>query len=69
MAAKSKQPVVWKSGDIGVEISKVGAAGRKNKIAKLFQPVREGKCEMIAADSPADLGMKLAVKLKESKLI
>ena len=69
MAAKSKQPVVWKPADVGADASKIGAAGRKNKIAKLFQPVREGKCEMIVGSDPADAGGKLAAKLKESKLI
>jgi electron transfer flavoprotein beta subunit len=69
MAAKSKQPTVWKPSDISVDTGKVGASGRKNKIAKLFQPVREAKCEMIAGDNPADAGVKLAGKLKDSKLI
>jgi electron transfer flavoprotein beta subunit len=69
MAAAKKQPTVWKPADIGVEPSKTGAAGRKTKLLKLFQPVREGKCELVAADSPAEAGTKLADKLRETKLI
>ena len=69
MAAKSKQPTIWKPSDIGVDPGRIGAAGRKSKLVKLFQPTREGKCEMIAADNPADAGVKLGIKLKESKLI
>jgi len=69
MAAAKKQPTVWKPADIGVEAAQIGAAGRKSKLLKLFQPVREGKCELVAADSPAEAGTKLAEKLRETKLI
>jgi len=69
MAAAKKQPTIWKPADIGVDISKIGAAGRQAKLLKLFQPVREGKCEIIEADSPAEAGANLAVKLREAKVI
>ena len=67
MAAAKKQPIVWKPADIGLEPSQVGAAGRCVKLAKLFQPVRETKCEIIEADTPAEAGANLAVKLREAK--
>ncbi len=69
MAAARKQPIIWKPADIGVDPSKVGAAGRKSILVKLFQPVKEGKCEVIEADTPAEAGVKLALKLREAKLI
>jgi len=69
MAASKKQPLVWKPTDIGVEPSQIGEAGRKTKLLKLFQPVKEGKCEIIEADTPADAGAKLAAKLREAKVI
>jgi electron transfer flavoprotein beta subunit len=68
MAAAKKQPVIWKPADIGVEPGQIGTAGRKNKLLKLFQPVKEGKCEIVEADSPAEAGVKLAQRLRESKL-
>ena len=69
MAAAKKQPTVWKPADIGVDASQIGAAGRKIKLLKLFQPVREGKCEIVEADSQAEAGTKLASRLREAKLI
>ncbi len=69
MAAAKKQPTIWKPTDIGVDPSQIGAAGRKTKLLKLFQPVREGKCEIVGADSPAEAGTKLATRLREVKLI
>jgi len=69
MAAKRKEPVVWKPADIGVEASQIGAAGRRTKMLKLFQPVREGECEIIEGESLEEAGANLAAKLREAKLL
>jgi len=69
MAAGKKQPIVWEPADIGVEAGKIGAAGRRTKLLKLFQPVREEKCEMVEADTPEEAAAKLAVKMREAKII
>ncbi|HEY82173.1 MAG TPA: electron transfer flavoprotein subunit beta/FixA family protein [Dehalococcoidia bacterium] len=69
MAAKKMEPIVWKPADIGVEPSQVGAAGRRARLLKLFQPVHEGKCEFIEGESPEEAGVNLALKLREAKLL
>ena len=69
MAAKKIEPVIWKPADIGVEPSQIGAAGRRTKMMRLFQPVREGKCEMIEGESPEEAGVNLALRLRESKIL
>jgi electron transfer flavoprotein beta subunit len=69
MAAGKKQPVIWKPADIGLESSQVGVAGRRNKLDKLFQPVKEAKCEIIKGETPAEAGANLAVRLREAKLL
>jgi electron transfer flavoprotein beta subunit len=69
MAAKKLEPVIWKPADIGIDTSKTGAAGRRVKISKLFQPVHEGKCEMAAGDSPEEMAVNLANKLREAKVL
>ncbi len=69
MAAKKKEPTIWKPADIGVEASQIGAAGRHAKLLKLFQPVREGKCEIIEGESPEEAAVNLAVKLREVKVL
>jgi electron transfer flavoprotein beta subunit len=69
MTAKKKEPIVWKPADIGVEASKIGAAGRRSKLVKLFQPVREGKCEIVTGETPEEAAAKLAVKLREAKVL
>ena len=69
MAVKKVEPVVWKPADIGIDPSQVGAAGQRNKLVKLFQPVREGKVELIEGESPEEAGTNLAVKLREVKIL
>jgi electron transfer flavoprotein beta subunit len=69
MAAKRKEPVIWHPADLGVDASKIGAAGRRAKLDKLFQPVREAKCEIITGDTPEEAATKLALKLREAKAL
>ena len=69
MTAKKKEPIVWRSADIGVAPQQVGAAGRRSKMVKLFQPVREGKCEIIGGETPEESAVKLAMRLREAKVL
>ncbi len=69
MAAKKKEPIVWKPADIGVEPSQIGAAGRRARTLKLFQPVREGKCEIVEGENPEEAAANLALKLREAKVL
>ncbi len=69
MAAAKKQPTVWKPADIGLEPSQVGSAGRNTKLVRLFQPVKEAKCEIIEGESAAEAGANLAVRLREAKVL
>ena len=69
MAAKRKEPIVWKPADIDVEPSQVGATGRRGKLLKLFQPVREGECEIIGGENAEEAAANLASKLREVKVL
>ena len=69
MVAKRKEPVVWKPADIGVDPAQIGAAGRRAKMLRIFQPVREGACEIVEGENDEDAGAKLAEKLSEVKLL
>jgi len=69
LAAKKKEPIMWKPADIGVEPSQVGAAGRHTKLLKLFQPVHEGKCEVVEGESLEEAAINLALKLREAKML
>ncbi len=69
MAARKKEPIIWRPADIGASTSQLGAAGRRTRLLKLWLPVREGKCQMIEGDSPEEQAANLALKLREAKLL
>ncbi len=69
MSAKRKEPIVWAPGDLEIDTAQIGAAGRRVKMLRLFQPVREGACEIIEGEDEADAGANLAAKLSEVKLL
>lgn len=69
MAAKKKDPLVWKPADIMAEPSQIGAAGSRSRMIKLFQPVREGRCEIVEGGTPEEQGFNLALKLKEARML
>ena len=69
MTAKRKEPLVWKPSDIGLEPSRAGSAGRKVKLIQLFQPVRDTKCEIVSGETPEEAASKLAVRLREAKVL
>jgi electron transfer flavoprotein beta subunit len=69
MAAKKKEPLVWKPADLGVDPARIGAKGRHARMLRLFQPVREGRCEYVEGATPEEQGVNLALKLREEKII
>jgi electron transfer flavoprotein beta subunit len=69
MMAKRKEPIIWKASDIGADPAKIGANGRRSRLMKLYQPVRDSKCEVVTADTPEEAAVKLAVRLREAKVL
>ena len=69
MAAARKKPTVWTSKDIGAEASKIGKAGSRIKLLKLFIPVREVKCVMAEGESIEEAAADLALKMRAAKII
>lgn len=69
MTANQKELTVWKPADIGVDSSHVGAAGRRTRLLKLFQPVRERRCTMIDGENLEEAGVRLAVELRKAAIL
>lgn len=67
--AARKQVPTWTAADIGADAAKMGTAAAHTEIASLFVPTRDTTCEVITADSPAEAAIKLALKLRETKVI
>jgi electron transfer flavoprotein beta subunit len=69
IAARKIEPVIWKPADIGLEPLKTGAAGRRAIVSKLFQPVRERECEIVAGETPEEMAVNLAARLRENRIL
>lgn len=69
MAAAKKQLPVWTAGDLELDTSRVGDAGSRSNMLKLYVPKYDAQCEFIEGDSPAEQAEKLALKLREARLI
>jgi electron transfer flavoprotein beta subunit len=67
--AARKTPIIWKPGDIGADVSRMGAAGRRTKVIKLFQPVHAANCEIINGADDTEAATRLAEKMTQAKLI
>ncbi|MFX0199124.1 MAG: electron transfer flavoprotein subunit beta/FixA family protein [Candidatus Hodarchaeota archaeon] len=69
LEAIKKQPTIWKPKDIGIDHSNSKLLGKRLKVLKLFQPVREGKCEIIEGETVEEAAVRLAQRLREAKIL
>jgi electron transfer flavoprotein beta subunit len=65
MAAQKKPITVWTAKDLGIN----QLPAKKTTLFKLFQPVRDTKCEMISGASPEEAAENLANRLKQAKVL
>jgi len=69
MRAARKPIKVITANDLGLDASKIGAAGARTVLEKLYIPTKDGKCELIQGGSPQELAANLVRKLQEVRLI
>jgi electron transfer flavoprotein beta subunit len=67
--ANKIQPVIWKPTDLDIEPSNVGGKGRRLKLTRLFQPVVEGKCEIMEGETVQEMAENLALTLRRAKIV
>lgn len=67
--AARKQPTVWSMADIGADPEVVTGAKRRVRMIQLFVPKVEKACEFIEGENGEEIGRKLALRLREAKLI
>jgi electron transfer flavoprotein beta subunit len=69
MAAAKKQVPTWKAADLNVDASKVGAAAARLQVKDVSVPKGESHCEMLDGDTPEERADKLALRLRDRKVI
>lgn len=65
ISASKKDVPVWNASDIEANPSELGPKAARRKLVKLFIPERKRECEIVEAETAAEAGEKLAVRLKE----
>ena len=66
MTASRKAPTVWTAADMNLDAARLAP---KLRLVDLFIPTVDQECEFIEGDDEADAGRKLALRLREAKLI
>lgn len=66
MSARRVQPVVWSAADIGIDVAGIQPAFDLIGLAK---PTKSMETEFIVGDDDADAGRKLALRLRESRIV
>ena len=69
MQAGRKQPTMWGLTDIGAEPELISGGRNRVRMTRLYIPKVEKSCEFIEGDNGEDIGRKLALRLREAKLI
>jgi len=69
MAAGKKKIPIWDLAEVGADAAQVGNAGALTTVTKLYIPRFESDCEFIEGDTPEEMGEKLALRLRELKII
>lgn len=64
MAANRAQIPTWNASDLGVE-----AIANKVELRRLYMELREARVELVEGETPAEVGVRLAEKLKEVGLV
>jgi electron transfer flavoprotein beta subunit len=69
MAAAKKQVPTWAAADLPLEAAKVGATSARLQVRDVLIPQRESRCELVEGETPAEQGERLALRLREMKVI
>jgi len=69
MVAARKELNTWGPKDVDADPARLGAQGKRTRLTRLYVPVFEGQCEIIEGENAADAGRKLALKLREARII
>lgn len=63
ITAAKKQIARWKAADINADAAKTGPAAVRNSLLKLYVPVYQRTCEMVAGKDPDEAVAQLAAKI------
>jgi electron transfer flavoprotein beta subunit len=65
MAAQKTPFITWNVANLGIGQS----LARRNKLQKMFIPVKKSNCEVVAGETPEETGANLAIQLRNAGMI
>ena len=69
MVAAKKQVPTWKAADLDLDGSRVGAGATWFELRDMVIPMGESHCELVGGDTPQEQAERLALRLRELKVI
>ncbi|OGB91769.1 MAG: electron transfer flavoprotein subunit beta [candidate division NC10 bacterium RIFCSPLOWO2_12_FULL_66_18] len=69
MVAAKKQVPTWKTADLGLDGERVGAGAARLQMRDVSIPERDSKCEILDGETPEERAERLALRLRELKVI
>ena len=69
MRAARKPVLIWKAADLALDAASVGVSGARVVRERLFAPSKTVQCEFIEATTPEEQGVRLALRLREAKVL
>ena len=66
MTASRKSPTVWTADDLNLDVARLAPS---LELMDLFVPVSDRRCEFVEGEDGADAGRRLALRLREEKLL
>lgn len=69
LAATRKQVPVWTAADIGAGAAMIGPGAARTEVLSLSIPVHEARCEIITGENTAEAAVKLALRLREARIV
>jgi len=69
MRAARKPITQWGAADVSIAVDTAGAAGARCSVERVYAPVKENRCELIAGETPGEQAAALVQRLRSAKLI
>lgn len=69
MRAAKKPIQEWAPADLGLDAARIGAAGARRVLERLFVPLNDSVCEFVDGATPAEQAADLARRLRDAELV
>jgi len=69
MVAARKTVPVWRATDMGVDMARIGPGSQRMQLCGIALVQRDSRCEFVSGETPVEQAERLALRLRERKVI